>query len=92
VIEAVEGLHPNLQAKPFCEIKRLGKGDVPIVDSRATQNVAAGIAKCAGKGLRKARGIEPLRWALLKSAIWIAAGNYVGTRVKRRHQEEWIVC
>jgi hypothetical protein len=48
VIEAVEGLHPDLQANPFCEIKRLGKGDVPIVDSRATQNVAAGIAKCAG--------------------------------------------
>ncbi len=32
VIEAVEGLHPNLQANPFCEIKRLSKGDVPIVD------------------------------------------------------------
>src|ERR1700687_3065893 len=51
VIEAIEGLHPDLQANPFGEFERLGERDVPIVDSRATQDVAAGISKCAGKRL-----------------------------------------
>src|SRR5213075_2879715 len=60
VIEAVEGLHPELQANPFGETKSLCKGDVPIVDSGTTQNVAARVAKCARKRLRETRCIEPL--------------------------------
>jgi len=68
MIEDVERLRSELEPDPFGEIESLSQTNVPVVDARLPQNIAAAAPKLAGKGLREGRSVEPLVYALLESA------------------------
>lgn len=44
MVEQVKRLSPELERGPFCELEVLAYTHIPVVDSRATQDVAARVA------------------------------------------------
>src|ERR1043165_4742089 len=60
MVEGVESFQPNLQPAALCEGKSLEQRKVPVVAARSTQSIVGQIAKGAGCGKRKHRGIEVL--------------------------------
>src|SRR5207248_7884470 len=60
MIESIESLDTKLEANSFGEFKCLVKAQVPVVDTRSTENVAATIAKLPGQRLCETRGVEPV--------------------------------
>ena len=78
MIEDVERLRSELEPDPLCEIERLPETNVPVVDARLPQNIAAAAPKLAGKRLCEGRCVEPLVYALLESAR-IRLANLVGS-------------
>ena len=78
VIENVERLGPELEPDSLRNTERLPQTNVPIVDARLPQNIAAATRKLAGEGLREGRCVEPFVYALLESAR-IRLPNLVGS-------------
>jgi hypothetical protein len=88
MIEHVEGFRSELESCPFSQLEVLAKSQVPVVDTRSTDDVASAVSELAGKRLNKGRGIEPLRDAVLAAS----RANLIATLGKTQQESEVVVA
>src|SRR5581483_2032626 len=67
MIERIEKLGPELHLFPFGKQKRLEQAEIPVIDARTAQKIAAEIAPRIRNG-GDGRRVEPMVTRLLKTA------------------------